>query len=332
MSLRDRLIKNTTIEETMVLKNSSIFDEQDAIVTDIPALNVALGGGVDTGMTPGILQIAGKSKHFKSKFALKMAKSFMDKFPDGAILFYDSEFGSPESYFEDIDANNVIHTPIVDLDKLIHDVTKQLDALEKNDHLFILIDSLGNMASAKEVEDALKSDAPPTDMTRAKRIKALFRIAGPRAVMKKVYIVVINHVYSSLDKYAKDAISGGSGTYYNSNIIWVIGREQDKDDKTKEILGYDFKINIEKSRFIKEGEQIPISVTFESGIDRWSGLLDLALESKLIIRPTAQLYARADKPETTYKRKEFDRNDEFWEAFMKETKFSEWVTQKFKLN
>jgi hypothetical protein len=86
-----------------------------------------------------------------------MASAYLKKNPEAVLLFYDSEFGSPVEYFESvgIDPSRVLHTPVKNLEELKFDMMKQLDAVEKGDKLFILIDSIGNLASVKEAEDAL---------------------------------------------------------------------------------------------------------------------------------------------------------------------------------
>jgi hypothetical protein len=127
------------------------------IPTSIPAINIALSGKLDGGLTPGLTMWAGPSKHFKTAFSLLMAKSYLDKYPDAALLFYDSEFGTPQSYFDSfgIDSKRVIHTPLTNIEQLKFDVMTQLEGVERSDHLIIIIDSIGNLASKKEVEDAL---------------------------------------------------------------------------------------------------------------------------------------------------------------------------------
>src|SRR6056300_836258 len=98
MSLKDRLIKNSTIDYTSTLTESKIYTKKDMIQTSVPMINVALGGSVDGGLTPGLTMLAGPSKHFKSGFSLLLASSYLKKYEDGVVLFYDSEFGTPQSY------------------------------------------------------------------------------------------------------------------------------------------------------------------------------------------------------------------------------------------
>jgi RecA/RadA recombinase len=156
-SILDKIKKNTTIKDSAILSESKFFKKKDMIPTSVPIINVALSGRLDGGLTPGITMWAGPSKHFKTAFSLLMAKSYMDKYEDAALLFYDSEFGTPQSYFDTfgIDTKRVLHTPVTDVEQLKFDIMQQLSTIERGDHLIIVIDSIGNLASKKEVEDAI---------------------------------------------------------------------------------------------------------------------------------------------------------------------------------
>ena len=100
MSVMDRLKKNSKIKGTDILANSKIFSQQDFASTPVPMINVALSGDPDGGLGSGLTVLAGPSKHFKTSFALLMAAAYMNKHKDAIMLFYDSEFGSPQTYFE----------------------------------------------------------------------------------------------------------------------------------------------------------------------------------------------------------------------------------------
>src|SRR5690606_20064726 len=126
---------------------------------------------------PGLLLVAGPSKHFKSSISLVMAAAYMKKYSDAVLMFYDSEFGSPKSYFQafGIDTNRVLHTPITNIEELKFDIMGQLEQIQRGDKVIFLIDSIGNLASKKEVEDAL-NEKSVADMSRAKQLKSLFRM------------------------------------------------------------------------------------------------------------------------------------------------------------
>ena len=335
MSLRDRLIKNSTIDFTATLTDSKIFGKKDMIPTRVPMINVALSGRIDGGLTPGLTVLAAPSKHFKTAFSLLLASAFLKANPEGIILFYDSEFGTPESYFTSfgVPLDSVVHTPITDIEQLKFDVMHQLSEIKRNDKIMIVIDSVGNLASKKEVEDAMKQSSA-ADMTRAKQLKSLFRMVTPHLTLKDIPMVVVNHVYMTQEMYSKAVVSGGTGIYYSADNIWIIGRQQDKDDK--ELLGYHFIINIEKSRYLKEKSKIPITVNFDSGINKWSGLLDLALEGKFLIKPKQGWYARVDQ-ETgeisgkNYRAGDIVDNSDFWKSIFDETNFAEWIKNRYSL-
>ena len=210
MSLREKLIKNSTINYTSTLSDSKIYTKKDSIPTQVPLINVALSGTVDGGITPGLTMLAGPSKHFKTGFALLLAAAFLKKYDDGVILFYDSEFGTPQSYFKTfgIDFEKVIHTPITDVEELKFDIMQQLKQIERTEHVIIVIDSIGNLASKKEVEDALDGKSV-ADMSRAKQLKSLFRMITPHLTLKDIPMVVINHTYDSIGMFPSKVVSGG---------------------------------------------------------------------------------------------------------------------------
>jgi RecA/RadA recombinase len=330
----DKLLKNSTIKSTAPIMDSKVYGKKDMAPTPVPMVNVALSGRLDGGLVPGLLMLAGPSKHFKSAFALLMAASYQKKYPDGIILFYDSEFGTPQSYFESfgIDMERVVHTPITDVEQLKFDITQQLQNIEKGDHVCIVIDSIGNLASKKEVEDALDGKSV-ADMSRAKQMKSLFRIVTPHLNLKDLPLIAVNHTYKEIGMYPKDIVSGGTGAYYSADAIWIIGRQQEKEGT--EIAGYHFIINIEKSRHVREKSKIPITVTFEGGISKWSGLFDVAVEGGYIRKPKVGWYEAVD-PDTgevltdSLKRaKDLATNGTFWQMMMEKTTLANYIKGRY---
>ena len=334
MSLINKLKKNSTIEHTAILSKSTLLKEKDVIPTSVPMVNVALSGKLDGGLTPGITVLAGPSKHFKTAFALLMAASYQQKYPEAVILFYDSEFGSPQGYFETfgIDMDRVLHTPITDVEELKHDIMAQFSQLEKGDRVMIVIDSIGNLASKKEVDDAIEGKSV-ADMSRAKQLKSLFRMTTPHLTLKDIPMVVVNHTYKEIGMFPKDIVSGGTGIVYSADTIWIIGRQQEKTGT--EISGYNFIINIEKSRFVKEKSKIPITVSFEGGIQKYSGLMDIALEGSFVVKPSNGWYAKVDQEtgEILEKQRFSDTQTRlFWEDILSSEKFQEYIRKKYEIS
>jgi len=337
MSLMDRLKKTSTIKDSAMLSKSKFFTKKDMIPTSIPAINIALSGSLDGGLTPGLTMWAGPSKHFKSLFSLLMAKSYMDKYPDAVLLFYDNEFGTPQEYFESfkIDMDRVLHTPFTDIEQLKFDCMKQIDAIERDERVIIIIDSIGNAASKKEVEDALDGKST-TDMTRAKQLKSFFRMVTTHLTIKDIPMIVVNHTYKTLEMYAKDVVSGGTGSYYSADNIFIIGRQQEKDNK-KDLVGFNFIINVEKSRYVREKSKIPVTVYHDTGISKWSGLLDMAEESGHIVKTkigNSTAYAKVDMKtgviDEENKVKTDDTNTSaFWLPVLKDKSFRDFVEKKY---
>jgi len=326
MSLLEKLKKNTTVKESSVLARSKFFNDKEFVSTSIPVLNIALSGKVDGGFTSGLTMWAGVSKMFKTGFSLLMAKAYMDKHPDSVLMFYDSEFGSPQSYFKSfgIDLDRVFHVPIVNIEQLKFDIMQQINNIERNDKVIILIDSIGNLASKKEVDDAMDGKSA-VDMTRAKQIKSLFRMITPHLTLKDIPMVVINHTYKTMELYAKDVVGGGTGSYYSADNIYILGRQQEKEGT--ELSGYNFIINVEKSRYVREKSKIPINISFENGVSKWSGLMDIAIELGHCIKPKMGWYSKVNKEtgeveDKLYRLKDTNNKD-FWEPILNSKVFQD---------
>lgn len=333
MSILEKLKKNSTIKDSSILAKSKFFTEKDVVSTSIPMVNVALSGRLDGGLTPGLTMWAGPSKHFKTAFSLLMAKSYLDKYKDAVLLFYDSEFGTPIKYFETfgIDMDRVLHTPLTNIEELKFDVMAQLEQIERGDKLIIVIDSIGNLASKKEVEDALDGKSV-ADMSRAKQVKSLFRMITPHLSLKDIPMVVVNHTYKEIGMFPKDIVGGGTGSYYSADNIYILGRQQDKDGT--EIKGYNFIINVEKSRYVKEKSKIPITVSWEGGIQKYSGIIDIALEGGFVHKPSPGWYAMVDKKtgEIAEKVRLTDtQTKEFMEPLLSNPEFQEYVKKKYEI-
>lgn len=334
MSLLDKLKKSSRVTGTDVLADSKLFGEKELTSTAVPMVNTALSGSLDGGLASGLTVLAGPSKHFKTSFALLMASAYLKKHDDAVLLFYDSEFGSPQSYFEafDVDINRVLHTPVTNIEELKFDLVNQLNEIDRKDRVIVIIDSVGNIASKKEVEDAM-NEKSVADMTRAKALKGLFRMITPMLTLKDVPLVAINHTYMEQGLFPKAVVSGGTGVMYSADNVWIIGRRQDKVGT--EVVGYDFVINVEKSRFVKEKSKIPISVSWEGGIQKWSGLTEVALEMGYVIKPKNGWY-QAKNPETGEElsgnvRMKDTLKKEFWDNIFDKTDFSSAIERRYKV-
>ena len=330
----DKLKKNSKLSHTEILSESKFFNEKEMTSTPVPMVNVALSGSVDGGLVNGLTVLAGPSKHFKTSFALMMASSYLKKHKDAVLLFYDSEFGSPQAYFDqfEIDTSRVLHTPITNVEELKFDLIAQLEAIDRKDDVIVVIDSIGNLASKKEMEDAI-NEKSVADMSRAKALKGLFRMSTPYLAMKNIPLLAVNHTYQEIGLFPKAIVSGGTGIYYSADNIWILGRQQDKVGT--EIKGYHFVINVEKSRFVKEKSKIPISVSWEGGVEPYSGLLAVGLAGNYVAKPSNGWYCHVDRSTGELmdaKVREKDTlKEEFWKPIFENTDFKDYIQKTYKI-
>jgi RecA/RadA recombinase len=258
----------------------------------------------------------------------------MDKYPDSVLVFYDCEFGTPESYFDslEMDKERIIHTPIMNMEEFKFDVLQQLQEIKRGDKVIFVVDSLGNMASKKEMEDAIDGKSVQ-DMSRAKQMKSIFRMITPYLVKYDIPMVAVNHIYMTQELYSKPIVSGGTGVYLSADNIFILGRQQEKDGS--ELAGYNFIINVEKSRHSREKSKIPVTVKFEGGISKWSGLLEMALESGHVIKPSNGWYSKVnivtgEIEDKKYRVKDTDTKD-FWMPIIQDKTFQEWIKNNYQI-
>lgn len=327
-----KLKKSSKLEHTEILSESKFFNDTFVIPTPIPALNIAMGASLKGGIRPGLTTWAGPSKHFKTSYVLLSLRAFLDNDPEAICLWYDSEFGSPPSYFKSfgIDTSRVLFTPITNIEELKFDLIGQLDEIKRGDKVMICIDSLGNLASKKEVEDAI-NEKSVADMTRAKALKALGRMITPILRTKNIPCHVVQHTYQTQEMYSKTVVSGGTGIYYSSDEIFIIGRQQDKDSDG--LQGFTFVINIEKSRKVREKSKIFINVNFDKGIDKYSGLLEIGLDSGFVIKPKNGWYSKVNVETGEIDGKSYREKDthskEFWISILENPLFEEWINKNY---
>lgn len=337
-TLMDRLIKSSKIEGAERLMDSSILNEKPPSPTRVKLINVALSGKIDGGIFSGLTLITGKSRNYKSSYGLIMVKGFLDADPDAICLYYNNEFGIKKPYFENagIDMNRIVHLPFENLEKLKFDLVSKLEELTIDDKVIIFCDSISASASLKEIQDSLE-EKTSADFTRAKTIKSLMRMITPYLYMKEIPFVGIAHTYDEIgNSYGapKQIVGGGTGMYYNPDTIWIVGKSQVKEGDEK--VGSTFTINIEKSRYVKEGSKIPIVVRWDSGIANYSGFADLAKEFGIVTegrrgRSFTLQYTKLDGTVIDTLIKRNDEDEVFWETILKETDLAYRIEEHYKL-
>lgn len=333
--LMDKLIKAGSVSGAAIMAESSFFNAKAMVSTPLPILNIAFSGDINGGFSPGITIVAGESKTFKSALSLYCLKAYLEKYDDAIGILYDTEFGITPEYIQSfgIDTSRVIHIPVEHVEQLKFDFNKKLENISKGDHVFFLLDSLGQISSKKEFEDA-SEEKSVTDMSRAKAIRSLFRLITIQLTKKEIPCLIVNHIYKTQEMYSKVVIPGGDAVTYSANSIFVITKAQEKASDG-ELEGWQFTINIHKSRYVKEKAKLPFRVLYDGGIQKYSGILDMALDSGHVIKPKNGWYSMVDMEtgevsQKSIRAKDFDC-EEYAGKVIKDKLFKEYVTKTYKL-
>lgn len=311
------------------VNKSDFFSKKNIIDTGVPVMNLALSGSFDGGLLPGITFVAGPKATFKTNMCLRMVSAYLKKYEDAICILYDTEFGITPEYLTQcgIDTTRVLHVPIGSVEQLKLDITPKLKEIKKGDHVIFMIDSVGNLPSEKEINDA-EDGKIVGDMSRAKSLKSLFRIITSNLAIKDIPMIAINHVYAEIGvAYSSTIMSGGEGAKYAANTIWIISKRQEKDGK--ELEGFTFTISIEKSRYLREKSRIPLRVTFDGGIDKYSGIFEMAQELEFIMSPKMGWYCHKDNQEKLYRKSAMDH---ILAELLKSKDFISAVENKYKLS
>lgn len=331
--LISKIIKSSNVQLANVYADSDLINATDEFApTPIPMLNVALSGKWNGGVPSGITILAGPSRMGKTFIGLIFVKAYLDKYPDAVCVFLDSEFGAGKAYFErlNIDTSRIIHIPLKNIEEAKFAVTGIYNNLDRGEKVITFFDSIGNIASKKELDDAIDGKSVQ-DMSRAKQLKSFFRIITPFINLLNLPFIGINHTYQTTDFFPQQVMGGGTGPMYTANNVLFMSKSKDKDGK--DIAGFIFKLKAEKSRFIREGSTFVMNVSFEDGIDKYSDLFEFALETGFIINPSKGFYQKAEKynDPRKYRRSDFERNDEIWQQLMEDEEFISAYERKYAL-
>src|SRR5210317_1172873 len=285
--------ENTTIAEDSL--NSSEFS--GTIDTGSYILNAALCGSLYGGVPNNkITAFAGESATGKTFFVLGVLKTFLEQNQDGGVIYFDTEAAVTKKMMSDrgIDTKRVAIVEPQSIEEFRTQAVRMLDQyLENKDQppMMMVLDSLGMLSSEKELEDTAKGENK-RDMTKAQLLRGTFRVLSLKLAKANVPMLVTNHVYDVVGAYIPTKeISGGSGLKYAASSIVMLGKKKDKDGK--DVVGNIIKVRMHKSRFTKENKDVFVKLSYDSGLDRYYGLLDLA-EKYEIIKKVSTRYELPD--------------------------------------
>lgn len=336
-SLMNRILASVPKSRAAVLSQSNFFTKEKCFSSRIPLINLMISGHFNGGISPGIHQLVGESRTFKTNFCLSLMRDFLDSDPEAIAIFIDSEFGASQ-YFEafGIDANRVVHIPVETLEEMKFQTTQILEGLTEKDNVFFFIDSVSQIASKKEAENALTGNEA-ADMTRAREMNSFFRIITPKLQIRKIPLFAINSFYTSMsDKWADPTIKGGKQIFLSSDVILFVTRSKIKDeDDEKKLAGWSFNYSALKSRYVKEKSKFSVLVTYDGGIDKNTGLFDLAKEAGYIKTEKVGWYTLNGvggyDSTKSWRKRELETTDGVWEELLNNKQFCDFCSSLFAL-
>jgi len=277
------IIKETGNEYASLVSDGSTGDVTDFIDTGSYIFNALLGGGINKGLPSNkITAIAGESATGKTFFVLGMCKNFLDQNPEGGVIFFESESAVTKDIIEerDIDSSRMVIMPVTTVQEFRHQAITVLDKYIDQDPserkpLLLVLDSLGMLSTTKEMEDT-QAGKETKDMTRAQIVKAAFRVLTLKLGKAKVPLIITNHTYDVVGSmFPTKEMGGGSGL---KSIVYLSKR---KEKDGTEIIGNIIHCKNYKSRLTKENKVVDVRLTYDKGLDRYYGLLDLALKHNI---------------------------------------------------
>ena len=211
-----------------------------------------------------------------------MVKNFLDANPNSGVVYFESESAITKQMVIDrgIDPERMVILPVTTVQEFRTQALKVLDRYLQQDvdirkPMFMCLDSLGMLSTTKEVEDT--TDGKETrDMTRAQVLKAAFRVLTLKLGKAKVPMVVTNHTYDSMGLFSTKEMGGGSGLKYAASSIVFLSKKKEKDGT--EVIGNIVHCKNHKSRLTMENKMVDVRLTYDKGLDKYYGLLDLAIK------------------------------------------------------
>ena len=284
MDLLKDLAKASGNELAGVVSDGIVAGDVDGYIdTGSYIFNALVSGDIYRGIPSNkITALAGESATGKTFFALGMVQKFLEDNPEGNVVYFESESALTQEMLEErgIDTSRILLVPVTTIEEFRTQAVNIIDGFEKgkkgDEKLFFVLDSLGMLSTIKETED-IGSGKNVRDMTKAQVIKGTFRVLTLKLGKVGIPMIVTNHTYDVIGSmFPQKDMGGGSGLKYAASSIIYLSKKKEKDGT--EIIGNIIHCKNHKSRLTVENKMVDVRLTYDKGLDRYYGLLDLALK------------------------------------------------------
>ena len=283
MNLLKDLAKASGNDLAGVVSDGIVAGDVDGYIdTGSYIFNALVSGDINRGIPSNkITALAGESATGKTFFALGMVQKFLEDNPEGNVVYFESESALTQEMLEErgIDTSRILLVPVTTIEEFRTQAVNIIDGFEKgrkgDEKLFFVLDSLGMLSTIKETED-IGSGKNVRDMTKAQVIKGTFRVLTLKLGKVGIPMIVTNHTYDVIGSmFPQKEMGGGSGLKYAASSIIYLSKKKEKDGT--EIIGNIIHCKNQKSRLTVENKMVDVRLTYDKGLDRYYGLLDLAL-------------------------------------------------------
>ena len=297
-----QIIKETGNEyASIVSEGVEAGDVSNFIDTGSYIFNSLLSGTINGGLPANkITALAGESATGKTFFVLGVVDNFLKKNPDAGVIYFESESALTKDMIEErgIDSSRMIIMPVTTVQEFRHQAIRVLDKYIEQDKadrkpMLLVLDSLGMLSTTKEMEDT-EAGKETRDMTRSQIVKAAFRVLTLKLGKAQVPLIITNHTYDVIGSmFPTKEMGGGSGLKYAASSIVYLSKRKEKDGT--EIIGNIIHCKNHKSRLTKENKMVDVRLTYDKGLDKHYGLVDLALKHDIF----KQVSTRIELPDGT---------------------------------
>jgi len=314
-----------------ILEDNTLSNVTDWIDTGCLVLNTIVSGSLYGGVPKGRVTVfAGESGCGKTYILNKILANAQKK---GMIpIIFDTEVAVDKTSAEGVglDSKNVKYVPVDTVEACRNQIMTFLDGVEEEPELhgkfIISIDSLGNLASEKEINDAGAGKGAMDMGLRAKQLKSMMRMITYKAAVTGTTIIASNHTYAdpgALHPTLVKQPAGGSGPIYMASILVQMAAKKEKTDSSNEkdvaltesrnYSGVTLRMLTVKNRFVPAFLQCEAYLNFKTGLDKYSGLRDIAVAHN-VIQQSGATFAIGDRKLGYYKN--WRKDEDLWKEIL----------------
>ena len=299
-------------------------DPTDWVSTGNYALNYLISGDFNKGIPLGKVTVfAGESGAGKSYICSgNIVKAAQDQ--GIFVVLIDSENALDEDWLKALNVDTsedkllkLNMAMIDDVAKTVNDFMGEYKAMNEEDRpkVLFVIDSLGMLLTPTDVDQFQKGDLKGDMGRKPTALTALVRNCVNMFGSANVGLVATNHTYASQDMFdPDDKISGGQGFIYASSIVVAMKKLKLKEDedgnKVSEVRGIRAACKVMKTRYAKPFESVQVKIPYETGMNPYSGLVDLAEKQELLVKDGNRLRFGEGANEIKQFRKAWESNED----------------------